>query len=108
LPPGVQDALIQKIGTPAAQLAAAARASGVAGELSAVTVVTDRRSQARDGAQAAAATRDLIRSMNKRGTEFWQGRQRDTSAPARDSVQAQLQSINAANKAFWRAKNGVG
>lgn len=108
LPAGIQDELVAKFGAPAQQLATAAKASGVAGTLSAVTVVTDGRSRARDGAQAAGAMRTLIRGMNQRGTEFWKGRERDTGIKPHDAVQAQLQGINATNRAFWASLNGVG
>jgi hypothetical protein len=52
--------------------------------------------------------RTLIRGMNQRATDFWQGRQRDTGIKPRDAVQAQLQAINARNRDFWASLNGVG
>jgi hypothetical protein len=108
LPANIQDALIETYGAPAQQLAAYSKASAIGGALTAVTTITDRRSRATDGASAAGATRDLMRAINCRNVDFWQGRQRDTGIKPRDAVQAQLQAINARNRDFWASLNGVG
>jgi hypothetical protein len=107
LPGDIQGKLLEKYGAKAQQLADYAKASGASSPLTSVTTITDRRATAHDGASCAAATRGLMRDINQRNSDFWQGRGRDASARPRDATQAQVQSINRANAQFWGERNGT-
>ena len=102
LPDDVQGQLLEKYGKKAQQLADYARMSGASSPLTSVTTITDRRATAHDGAQAAGAMRDMIRSINSANAAF---NSRHRPLASSGAAPNSLRGINEANQRFWAERN---
>jgi hypothetical protein len=104
LPADVQGALLEKYGAKAQTLADYARMSSASSPLTSVTTITDNRSQARDGASAAAAMRSLIQDINAANAAQAAARPVSSAPRPGNATQATVRSINDQNRKFWEER----